>query len=312
MMDVRAVAADDKSQIIQIVIWFVCIVAVFSVGARMGTKYIMTRKLAWDDWLMLIAQVTYLAQCISISLGASQGLGKPDTALSNEAIDNFLKAEYASTAFLILTLALIKWSISVFIQHLSPGTMHQRLDNVLRIIVGLWLLSAMLASLFECAIPAPWDYINGAQCIDRRAWWTYVSVVNVITEVFIITLYTIIIGKIQISRLRRAIVISIFSLRLLVIGIVIAQLVIFLDEFPGSGLTGSSWLPVVLNQIVLGLSVVTACAPYLKPFMESLESSIVRVETIPGSEEELSGDRIGLGGYYSNNLSNSTACSSHR
>ncbi|KAI1500854.1 hypothetical protein F5X99DRAFT_384658, partial [Biscogniauxia marginata] len=69
------------------------------------------------------------------------------------------------------------------------------------------------------------------------------------------------------------------------------------------------WLPVVSNQIVLCTSIVTACLPYLRPFMESLESGIVRVENLYGSEEEFSRDRTGSTGYFLTDQSNSTPVS---
>lgn len=56
-MDVRAPAAASKDRTIQILIWFLFVVATFAVVVRLGMKYAMTRRLAWDDWLMIMAQV---------------------------------------------------------------------------------------------------------------------------------------------------------------------------------------------------------------------------------------------------------------
>lgn len=81
-----------------------------------------------------------------------------------------------------------------------------------------------------------------------------------------------------------------------VVGATIAQLVVFLEIFSFSDPTKTSWVPVVLNQVTLALSTTTACAPYLKPFMESLESGVVRVENLDGSQEELSRN-MGLSGF---------------
>ncbi|KAI1753018.1 hypothetical protein F4782DRAFT_498093 [Xylaria castorea] len=95
------------------------------------------------------------------------------------------------------------------------------------------------------------------------------------------------------SLVRRSVVLLVFSTRLLVIGIALAQLAAFLDAFPSFDLTMDLWLPTILNQATLCASVVTASIPYLRPFMESLESGVARVENIPGSEEELSRVRDG-------------------
>ncbi|KAH8166415.1 hypothetical protein CIB48_g1826 [Xylaria polymorpha] len=308
--DRRGISPNEQSTVFQLLLWFLFIVATFSLLARLGTKYAMVRKLSWDDWIMLAAQFTYLAQCISISLGASQGLGEPMSSLNDEAVESFLMAEYASFVFQIIALALIKWSISASIQQLSPSATHQRLDLILRIVVGLWLLSAVLTSLFQCALPTPWDYVNNPHCINRRAWWTFVSVVNIGTEFFIVALYFLIIGNLRMSLARRSVVLLIFSTRLLIVGIALAQLAIFLDAFPSIDLTMDLWLPTILNQATLSASVVTASVPYLRPFMESLESGIARVENLPGSEEALSHARAGPSAYYLSDISSSAECSS--
>lgn len=69
-----------------------------------------------------------------------------------------------------------------------------------------------------------------------------------------------------------------------VIGAAAAQLVVFWNAYVKPDTTQSLWLPTVCNQIAVFLSVLTACLPYLRPLMESLESGIVRV---PEEVEEL-------------------------
>ena len=75
---------------------------------------------------------------------------------------------------------------------------------------------------------------------------------------------------------------------------IIAQLVVFWNALPGEAPTNvaqNEWTPIILNQVVLCVSLVTACLPYWKPLMESLESGLLQVN-IPGSEEQ-----VGTGSY---------------
>ena len=48
---------NDRSKTLQIITWFLFVVAVFSVCARLGTKYVTTRSLGRDDRLVIAAQV---------------------------------------------------------------------------------------------------------------------------------------------------------------------------------------------------------------------------------------------------------------
>lgn len=68
------------------------------------------------------------------------------------------------------------------------------------------------------------------------------------------------------------------------VGAAIAQLVVYWNTYHDDNASLTLYLPTVLNQVVLCSSVVTACLPYLKPLMVSLESGIVRV---PDEAEEL-------------------------
>ncbi|KAI0886337.1 uncharacterized protein GGS22DRAFT_187576 [Annulohypoxylon maeteangense] len=299
----------DVSQTAQIIIWFLFVVAVFSVGAGVGTKYALLRRFGWDDRLMLLALVMSLAQCIAISLAASQGIGKDMSTLTDDAISGFLKAGYASVPFQILTFAVVKWSITIFIEYLTPDDLHLYMVLGIRVTISLWTISGILSGLFQCALPTPWNFLNGARCIDRRAWWTYIGALNIATEVAIIVLYLLILWDLHISHSRKVFVLSIFLSRVLVIAAVIAQLVIFHDSYSDPDVTESSWLPIILDQVVICVSILTACLPFMKPFMESLQSGIVRVETVVGSQEELSHNRAGSSAYYLTDFSNSAACS---
>lgn len=142
-------------------------------------------------------QVTSLAQCIAISFAATSGLGTSLGDLAPSQIDGFLKvmifltskkkpfekgpdrtfykAEYASTPFLLLTLALVKWSICVFINHLSPTAVNRHVDMAFRSTIGLWFVSGTAVSIFQCSIPKPWDYIDRTGCTDRVRLCPYLA-----------------------------------------------------------------------------------------------------------------------------------------
>lgn len=135
--------------------------------------------------------MTTLGQCICITIAAEHGFGKPTTSLTQDDLDivakvishlvswdslrscdrfiltAVLKSVYASLPLLILTLALIKWSISIFITRLTPDETHLMVDTALRILNGLWWLSATLISLFQCSMPRVWDWVNRDHCIDQ-------------------------------------------------------------------------------------------------------------------------------------------------
>ncbi|KAI2627542.1 hypothetical protein GGR54DRAFT_589432 [Hypoxylon sp. NC1633] len=186
--------------------------------------------------------------------------------------------DYASTPLLILTLALVKWSLCAFVQHITPDSSHLRINSWLLVLAGLWAASAIIVSLFQCALPTPWYYIDIERCVDRRAWWAYVAVLNMATEIGTVVLYFLMFWNLPISHSRKALVLTVFSSRTLLVAAIAVQLVAFRGAYPSPDIMATLWLPVIYDQVVICLSVATACMPYLKPFMEKLEADVVRVE----------------------------------
>jgi hypothetical protein len=50
-------SSDEKHRLVQILTWFLYLVGVFCVLARLGTKFVLNRKLGWDDRILLTGQV---------------------------------------------------------------------------------------------------------------------------------------------------------------------------------------------------------------------------------------------------------------
>ncbi|KAK8000986.1 hypothetical protein PG991_013208 [Apiospora marii] len=272
-MDSQTETTLDADRIIQILIWFIFTAATLSAVIGLGMKYIMVRKLGPDDWLTILAQVRFtlaLPPGVRELQGGPRDAGYPYGFFFSLASNLFIavpwsytdvararpiKTEYASTILLILSLAIVKWSILVFIKRLSQNIVTPRTRRSVSAFVGLWFVTATISSIFQCAIPTPWDYVNGHQCLNRRAWWGYVSVVNVLTELCIAGLYLLVMYKVQISRSKKVVVLSLFLTRLLVVAAAIAQLITFFRVRPTSDLTLSLKIPVILNQATLSLQI---------------------------------------------------------
>ncbi|KAI1325440.1 hypothetical protein F5Y16DRAFT_264660 [Xylariaceae sp. FL0255] len=276
-----------RGRLTQLVVWFLFIVAFFCVSARLGTKYAMRRTLALDDVLIILSQVFYLVQCITITLAISTAFDPNSTTISGETLDLFLKFNYVSISFVIITLAFIKWSALDFVKTLSPVRLYRQIVIALSVFISLWLVAAVALNIFQCALPTPWDYINGTRCINRPAWWTFVALLNILTDLALISLYILIFRKLQIATIKKVAIIAGFCTRLIVVALSAAQLAAFYNGGEDQASVESIWLVVVLNQAVISSSAITACVPYLRPFMEGLQSGIIHVNRTSTDEEDI-------------------------
>jgi hypothetical protein len=127
-----------------------------------------------------------MIQSIIVIFEGSAGLGKRD-GLDNDQISLILKVydilyrqildrqpvnkpcviqgQYASNILFITVLFLTKISATRTIRSMAPRE-RQRLILITEGVISLWALGSIVASLFECSLPKPWDYIHG-KCFNR-------------------------------------------------------------------------------------------------------------------------------------------------
>ncbi|KAL9129042.1 MAG: hypothetical protein Q9217_002412 [Psora testacea] len=84
---------------------------------------------------------------------------------------------------------------------------------------------------------------------------------------------------------RKVLILLCFAARISVIAATIAQLYKLRHHVLGStDLTFDLWQVVLCTEIVQALSIITACIPYLKPFLEALDTGMIRVDAMPRSK----------------------------
>lgn len=213
---------------------------------------------------------------------------------------------------LITCLGITKLSVAVFTKSVSPDVTHHRLSNSLGIAILVWTVIAVIIALFPCSPPMVWDTVHGSQCInfvsspvvvaefsllitqacmvDFRRDWQYADRHRPSRPAGIYDLECSASSAQQSSTVLHILASSNVSLdvRLYrsspelttysVVVAAIAQIKVYYSVYGDPDLTLRAWLPVVLNEVVQALGIITACIPHVKQFLDSLESGMIRVE----------------------------------
>ncbi|POR39145.1 Uncharacterized protein TPAR_00654 [Tolypocladium paradoxum] len=198
-------------------------------------------------------------------------------------------SEYAAHILFIAVLHFAKLSVAVTIWNMAPHNRRCAAVATSAAIV-LWAVSATITVLFQCYFPEPWNYSTG-QCIHRvRTWnhldegsvvapiaafWTYYSIGNIATDLAITCIMVELVRNVQTSRSKKALVIGVFGSRLFIIPAVICHIYFFnraVNSSDSAFDTFNMWQPTIIMQVIQCLNIVTTCIPYLKPFLDSLES----------------------------------------
>ncbi|KAK6602664.1 hypothetical protein H4I95_06601 [Botrytis cinerea] len=248
----------NKTPLIELFVWVPLSISCLGVAARLATKIAIFKKLHLQDHL------------VSISLQLVNQLQSPYSVRT-------VTAGYAANLLFIASLCFVKLSIASFIDDLTPITRERQAARAIGLIILLWTISSIFSSAFQCSVSRPWDRINGS-CINQKEFGNYYAAVNIITDFSLILMVVAIATHIQTSRLRRLAIMVIFGIRICVIAATGLQ-IYYLNK-PSKDLAFDPWPEAIITQIVLCLSILTACLPYMKLFLNSLESGMIRVNDL--------------------------------
>ncbi|OAA39933.1 hypothetical protein ISF_09835 [Cordyceps fumosorosea ARSEF 2679] len=289
------VTDNNKSPLIQILAWMFLVIAVLACVARTGTKLYMVKRLKAEDWFAIVATIAACGQYIAQVAGGYQGLGKHVADLTPDRVNGALKGQYASDVFFIASLFCAKIATAMMTTSISQRS-HRRIIQAIELLIALWAVTGILVVLFQCQLPSPWFYIE-RKCIQRVAFWTCFSVVNIITDLLLIGIMVENVRRIQTSWSKKVLVICVFGSRILVTPAIIAQIVYLPRGLAAADATFVSWELAVITAVVTCTSILAICVPNLKPFLDSLESGQIRVDDLRRQGKSSSG---GYGSYNRN------------
>ncbi|KAB8266138.1 hypothetical protein BDV32DRAFT_1443 [Aspergillus pseudonomiae] len=269
---------DRRAPILNVVNWFLLVVAVLSVLTRLGTKLWMFHRFTSDDYLIIVSLLFAMGGSISMSIAVHNGYGDHVGDIDGLHWEAIQKAQYAG--FLVFTLSLYfsKLSLSVFIRNLTPVSRDHFHATIMQVLLTVWAVVALFGNAFQCQASRPWD--TSGSCIDLNAWQYYFCASNIVTDIFIIVQALVLISRIQASVKKKIVFATIFLSRILVILPSIAQLVLIHDVANSPDRSFDDYGVAIAVETVQCASIVTACWGQLKPFLNQLKSNGLRIQGV--------------------------------
>ncbi|KAH7142521.1 hypothetical protein DER46DRAFT_640372 [Fusarium sp. MPI-SDFR-AT-0072] len=258
----KVITDTNKSPLIQVLTLIFLVIFLLSCSVRIGTKIRMIKTLRVDDILTIAATVFAIGQSIATFIACDNGLGKPASRLQSSEIVIFFKLS-CTVGLRMMSRENQRWIVFGF-----------------EAVVGGWGASALIVNLFQCQLPTPWIYTNDRKCIDRTAFWTYYSIINITTDIGIIILFCENVLKIQIPWYKKILAISVFGSRILVTPAIAVQIYHSNKAFASTDVTFANWEAAIALQLVQCLSIVTICIPSFRPLLNSLESGQIHIDDL--------------------------------
>ncbi|KUJ11513.1 uncharacterized protein LY89DRAFT_688749 [Mollisia scopiformis] len=264
---------------VSIVTFILLVTSTLALIARLSTKWAVSHRVNLDDLLLGIALIFSIGNGISTFYEASNGLGSPTTSSSGAQLLVAQKASYAAELFYIASLCFTKLSAVAFLYMLTPISSNEILCISYGIFTIVWTLTTFASSALQCSAPKVW-LIFGNKCFNQQAFWTTYLVIEMILN-FLLVVYPIyMLWNLHVRRAQKIAVWCCFAFRVFVVAALIVQLALYRHAYESSDFLFKSWGAVTASEIVLCLSYVAPCLPYLRPFLESLDSGMLRNDGI--------------------------------
>ncbi|PYH79072.1 hypothetical protein BO82DRAFT_394223 [Aspergillus uvarum CBS 121591] len=286
---------EDHGAVVKIVSWFLLIVSSGAVAACLLTSWHLLGRKILVLTLLLSTLLSSAIAGATVSLAATRGLGRPriDEDTPRDQLAGLQTAIYLTEVFHVLTLGVGKLSfIALFYMVLSGSA----LRTLTRAIFGvgtflvLWTFAMVVAVALQCRPPEVWNLMSGT-CLDVTALWTYYGVTNIIIEALLFAVPSILIYQLRMRLRRRLVVIGCLSVRTLDILVSAVQLHYVHGFDPSPALPVALYPWMLCGQVLQTVTIVAACVPYLREFLESFPSGMLK----PAGVERTTGLRYGSG-----------------
>ncbi|KAL1877878.1 hypothetical protein Daus18300_002231 [Diaporthe australafricana] len=162
------VANQDKGPMLLALWWTEAGVATVVVGLRFYTRYFM-RGIVIEDWLMLLALVSFYAALACSSVLVHYGLGRHEASLTTAEVAQVAKWDWIPQPFSIMNLAFVKLSISfLLLRIIGPQARWSKwFLYVNMVLFTTTMIVASILTFVQCDPPrALWEEVPGAKCWD--------------------------------------------------------------------------------------------------------------------------------------------------
>ncbi|KAI0505244.1 hypothetical protein F5B22DRAFT_628334 [Xylaria bambusicola] len=272
-----AITDDHMSPVLQILTWLFLSFVILSVATQLVMKRAIMRHLGASDMVLFVALVLTVGQMSSILSPPGQNIGNIPSGLTTSEVDATFKALYSGDILGISSLAAVKGSVLMALYAITPRSEHRTVIATTGALVVTWLFASSFALGFQCPWPQRWN-IQNTMCSNIHLTRTVIVSFNIITDVFLIAIPSLIVIPTKMSWDHRVTILLGFWSRIGAIAASAVHLyyirVLVLDD----SVLKNIWRATLAAEVVQVSSVMTACIPFLKPFLISLESGFLRAD----------------------------------
>jgi hypothetical protein len=114
----------------------------------------------------------------------------------------------------ILAMACAKMSVVMLMRRLSSRiSSMDRVYYAASLLIAAWTVFSVFALAFQCGSTSPWIYTPN-KCLNKGAVWYPIIIFNILSDAALAFLVAPVLWKLNMARFQRAVVVSLFAIRI--------------------------------------------------------------------------------------------------
>lgn len=247
-----------------------CNVLLF-LAIRLYIRFSISPPFRHDDTVLCLATALSVTQAVIVFLQVSRGFGKSVEQIRTDNLLEVQKLVYASDILYLVDLFLSKSCVCLLLIRLTPNRIHVVFFRTLLGFSTFWIVISVFMVALRCDLSQPWIQYN-VRCRGLSARWICITILNVFIEVSLFLGSVLLIVNLQMARQKKTVVTMVFGCRLPLIAVTILRLHYLTLGFQSANPTLVALPAVLLAQVELGWSIISATIPCLNPFIRAIST----------------------------------------
>ncbi|KAE8362867.1 hypothetical protein BDV27DRAFT_159358 [Aspergillus caelatus] len=246
-------------------------ISILIVGMRMYARIGLLKMIGREDYTILFSLVLAIVYLALVAAEVHFGLGKHNSALSDEELKQQLKRLWAAIPMYNASLAFTKFSILFQYLRIFPDRRFRTACWVVMGIVALYGTWAVVSGYVNCVPVAKfWDRTMPGSCLSFEGVWFFNASMNIVTDLTLLIMPMPLLSQLQLPRLQKFALMGVFAIG----GLVVITSILRLSSLRSvandpdtsySNVGAAYWTAAECN-----VAIICACLPFLRPIVSCL------------------------------------------
>ncbi|KAF2837271.1 hypothetical protein M501DRAFT_978337 [Patellaria atrata CBS 101060] len=245
------------------------ILATFFVLLRLYTRGYIVRSIGSDDgeFLMPLSVLSWIFAILGI-INLQYGYGCHVWDISLSKVRPFLIVDLLGQDFYFAGTCLVKVSILLFFIRLNPDKLFHGIAYTIMSLVCVYSFIGIIIATFGCTpIEGGWDLTVPSKCVDKKAFYYFAAVMNILTDFATLTLPVKMCLELQVNRKMKVLLLGLFVIASFASVVSIVRLATMVPSLSSIDFTRfkvgvAGWAAIEIN-----VGIICACLPCLRPMI---------------------------------------------